>query len=293
MKALALLITLLTSNLLFAQKTISVKKGTVKENDIAIAEYDSKGSGMKPVTLFFFPPGSATDTIITAHEEFIKTQNPLFDEVTTVLKVEFKNVSAQSFYILSKYGKSEVRSAAQLIFNDSVPVLIKNAKLDESAAAEFKAKYAFDVDHYMSTIKIIEDTIASLNKIVTVRNASLPVEFRMKSDRSGMASIDQTLEIYQDKTLIGILVKKGQKGGGFPRIYYEVYKVVASPVTVRGKTFNYSPVGICKADGSSIPVEVRTDVIDVVTKKEIPIRGTSYDTMEQPIVQALIRNKLL
>lgn len=293
MKALSLFIALSASNLLFAQKTISVKKGTVKENDIAIAEYDSKGSGMKPVTLFFFPPGSTTDTIMTAQEEFIKTQNPLFDEVTVVLKVEFKAPNVQPFFILSKYGKNEVRSAAQLVFNDSVPVLIKNAKLDEAAAADFKAKYAFDADHYLSTIKIIEDTIASLNKVITVRNTALPVEFRLKSDRSTIATTDQKFEIYQDKTLIGILSKKGQKNGGLPRFYYEVYKVVANPVTVRGKTFDYSPVGICKADGSSIPVAVRTEIIDVVSKQEIKITGASYDTMEQPIVQALIRSKLL
>lgn len=146
--SLLLLVVLSVSATGFTQKNITCKKGDVKQNGQLIAEYDGVGSIFKLVKLGVFAPGTK-DTLISVTEESFDPQNPLFPDLEVVYKLQFKNTSLAPFYVSNLQRKGVrflERDAMEMVFNDSVPVLVAGGKLDEAAVEQFRGRYAYNYE---------------------------------------------------------------------------------------------------------------------------------------------------
>jgi len=282
---LALLFSGLISN---AQKNVTVKKGDVKANGQVIAQYDGVGSIFKEVKLGIFAPGSK-DTIISVSEVAFNPKNPLFDD-EVVYKLQFKNTSLAPFYVCNQRRKGVrfmERDVMSMIFNDSVPAIIVNSKLDESAAEQFRARYAYHFDEILKFIKGVEDTIAILNSTVISRDETKAPVLKVISDKSDQFETNQVFEIYQGGVLLG-KVHKVVTLGNFPHAKYTFWKKV-QPAIVDGIDFKgFSPLATCNTGSTVFDIPV----IAVVGKAEYKLKG-AFNALEQPIIGILIANKLL
>ncbi len=289
MKSFVLLMTIpfvITSS--FGQKNITCKKGDVKQNNLVIANYDGVGSIFKMVKLGIFAPG-AKDSIIRVTEEDFNPNNPLFPGINVVYKLEFLNTSIPYFYVSNTKRPGTrfmERDAMEMIFNDSVPVLIKDGKLDAAAAEQFRIKYSYDFDKVKGFIAKVEDSIAVLNAQLVERDLSKPVSLKIVNDNSNQFDVDQTFEIYQDGKLLGRVLKK-VKSGNFPEAKYTFWKSI-TPVVVEGIDLKFSPVASCTTGSTPFPISVFT----VVGKKELKLKGT-FNQLEVPIINMLVSGKFL
>ena len=289
MKKIVLLISLtVLFNFLFGQKMVTCKKGNIKQNDVVIANYDGVGSIFKWVKLGVFAP-DGKDTIIRISEEDFDPKDPLFPGLTVAYKLEFLNTSIPYFYVSNtkRAGTRFLeRDAMEMIFNDSVPVLIKDGKLDMAAADQFRARYSYDLDKQKAFIAKVEDSVTILNAQLVERDLSKPVSFKMVNDKSTQFDIDQTFEIYQDGKLLGRVLKK-VTGGNFPEAKYTFWKSI-TPVVIEQIDLKYSPVASCTTGPTPFPISIFT----VAGKKELKLKGT-YTQLELPIVNMLIAGKFL
>lgn len=272
----------------FAQKKITCKKGSVKADGTLIAEYDGVGGMFKAVRLGVFAQGSK-DTLISLKEESYNAQNPLFPDGHVAYKLEFKNSNLPSFYIHDPKSPSTrlfERDVMGLLFNDTVPVLVSQNKLDEAAVESFRSKYAFNLDTVKKFIAHVEDSLAIINKIEIVRDHSKPVTLRVVNDNSNQYEVSQVLEMYQDGILLGRIIKKVSPGS-FSKADYTFWKAV-TPVTIGGIDMKYSPVATCSTGETTFEIPV----ISVIGKKEFKVKG-NYNALELRIANLLVQQKLL
>jgi len=272
----------------FAQKKVTCKKGSIKQEGQLVAEYDGVGSIFKMVKLGVFAPGSK-DTLIRVTEETFDAQNPLWPNTEVTYKVEFKNTSLPPFYVRNTKMPNVrfmERDVMEMLFNDSVPVLVSQNKLDEAAVEQFRKSYSYDLDKVKRFVKEVEDSIAILNKAEIARDITKPVSFKVVNDNSNQFEVNQVSEIYQDGVLIGRMVKKVTPGQ-FSKATYTFWKKI-EPVTVNGIDMKHSPVAYCTS--GSTPFDI--PVITVVDKKQFNIKG-AYNSLETQIASLLVQNKLL
>lgn len=288
MKQIFLCLVLCASVTSFAQKKLTCKKGSVKQNDQLIAQYDGVGSMFKMVKLGVFAPGSK-DTLFSITEENFDPKNPLFPDLEVVYKVEFKNNSQSPFYVHDPKNTSVrymERDVMEMVFNDSVPPMISEGKLDEAAVEAFRTKYAYNYAETRKFIKDVEDSIAIMNQTEIVRDRSKPISFKIVNDNSNQFEVNQVSEIYQDGVLLGRMVKKVSPGQ-FSKASYTFWKKI-TPVTINGIDMKHTPVAYCIT--GSTPFDI--PIISVIGKNEYKIKGT-YNALEIQIVNVLVQNKLL
>lgn len=272
----------------FAQKKITCKKGSVKQDGQLIAEYDGVGSMFKLVKLGVFAPGSK-DTIIKITEESFDAKNPLWPDIEVAYKIEFKNSLLASFYVRNAKNPGTrfmERDVMEMLFNDTVPALMVQNKLDEPAVEKFRSRYSYDLDKVKKFVKEIEDTIAILNKAEIVRDVTKPVIFKVVNNLSNQYEVNQVSEIYQDGVLLGRMLKKVTPGT-FSKATYTFWKTI-QPVTVNGIDLKNSPIAYCSTGATEFDIPV----IAVVGKTKFEIKG-AYNALETQIANLLVRNKLL
>lgn len=271
-----------------AQKKITCKKGAVKQDGQLMAEYDGVGSMFKMVKLGVFAPGSK-DTLISITEESYDAKNPLFPGSEVAYKVEFRNTSVQPFYVHNAKNPNTrfmERDAMEIIFNDTVPAMVSNGKLDLDAIEKFRAGYAYDLDKVKSFVKAVEDSIAIINQVDIARDRSKPVTFKLVSDNSNQFETSQIFDITQDNVVIGRVVKKVTVGN-FPKASYTFWKEI-TPVTINGIDMKRSPVAFCYSGASSFDIPVTA----VVGKTEYKVKG-AFNALEAQIANLLVQQKLL
>lgn len=285
-----LLLTLLCSGLVAsAQKKVACKKGDIKADGQVIAQYDGVGSMFKEVKLGVFPAGSK-DTIIRVTEVAFDPKNPLFPDREVVYKVEFKNSTASPFYVCNPRRKGTrfmERDVMEMVFNDSVPVLIAQNKLDEAAVEQFRSRYAYHFDEVIKFIKGVEDTLATLNSIAIERDLSKPTSLKIISDKSDQFETNQVFEIYQAGVLLG-KVHKTVTGGTFAKATYTFWKKVPPAVVDGIDLKGFSPVATCSTGSTVFDIPV----VAVVGKNEYKIKG-AFNALESQIINVLVSNKLL
>ena len=272
----------------FAQKKLTCKKGDIKQDGQLIAKYDGVGSMFKEVKLGVFATTSK-DTIIRVTEVAFDAKNPLFPDPQYVYKVEFPNTQLSSFYVRNPknpHARHMERDVMEMLFNDSVPVLMSGNQLDQTAAEKFKSSFAYDFDNIVNYIKGVEDSLAIVSKGEISRDLSKQVSFKMVNDNSKMGEVDQVYEIYQDNVLLGRMVKKVMSGH-FPKANYTFWKKI-NPVTIGGIDMQHSPVAFCNSGASMLEIPVTT----VIGKQEYKIKG-AFNALEMQIASLLIQNKLL
>ena len=289
MKKLLLLGFVCSAFAVSAQKKVTCKKGDIKADGQVIAQFDGVGSMFKQVRLGVFSPGSK-DTLISVTEVLYDAKNPLFPDPEVVYKVEFKNSSASPFYVCNPRRKGTrfmERDVMEMVFNDSVPVLIAQNKIDESAVEQFRSRYAYHFDEVVKFIKGVEDTIAALNSIAIDRDQSKPATLKIISDKSDQFEINQVFEIYQGGVLLG-KVHKLVTQGSFPKAKYTFLKKVPATVVDGIDLKGFSPLATC-ATGSTV---FDIPVVAVVSKNEYKIKG-AFNSLEGQIINVLVANKLL
>lgn len=282
---LALCLTVMTT---MAQKKITCKKGDVKQDGQVIAEYDGVGSIFKMVRLGVFAPGSK-DTLISISEENFDPKNPLFPDLEVAYKVEFKNTTQQPFYVHNPKNPNVrymERDAMEMIFNDTVPAMISNAKLDLDAVEKFRSTYAYDLGKVKDFVKAVEDSIAIINKIEIARDRAKPVTLKIFADNSNQFETNQVFDIYQDNVVIGRVVKKVTVGS-FPKASYTFWKHI-TPITINGIDMKHSPVAYCSSGATSFDIPVTA----VIGKTEYKIKG-AFNALETAIANLLVQQKLL
>lgn len=288
MRKIFLVLALGTAFTSMAQNQITCKKGSVKQQDRLIAEYDGKGGMFKLMKLGVFAPGTK-DTLIKVSEEVYDPQNPLFPESSVVYKVEFNNTSLPAFYVRNAKQPSVrnmERDVIAMIFNDTVPVLMADNKLNEDAVTKFRSQYSYDFDGSKAFIKHVEDSIAVLNQAAIVRDVKKPVSFKQVNHSVLGPDYSQTFEIYQDGVLLGRLLKKVSHGVSH-KANYTFWKKI-EPATISGIDMSHSPVAYCITGPSVFDIPV----VAVVGKKEYKVKG-NYEALDNLIVNMLIENKLL
>lgn len=271
-----------------AQKTITCKKGSVKQEDRLIAEYDAKGGMFRLTTLGVFAPGTK-DTLIKVTEEIYDAQNPMFPGSKVVYKVEFNRTPQPAFYVRHpkhEYVRNSERDIMGMLFNDTVPVLIVDSKLNEEAVSKFRSQHSYAFEEAKAFIKHVEDSIAILNQAVIVRDVTKPVSFKQVNNSELGPDYSLTFEIYQDGVLLGRMLKKVQHAIK-NEASYSFWKKIA-PVTVSEIDMAYSPVAFCITG----PTPFDIPIITVIGKTEHKIKG-NYEALENQIVKVLIDNKLL
>jgi hypothetical protein len=271
-----------------AQKKITCKKGDVKQEGQLIAEYDGVGSIFKMVKLGVFAPGTK-DTLISVTEESFDPKNPLFPDVEVAYKVEFKNTTQQPFYVHNPKNPGTrymERDAMEMIFNDTVPAMISNARLDLDAVEKFRAMYAYDLNKVRDFVKAVEDSIAIINKVEIARDRTKPVTLKIFADNSNQFETNQVFDIYQDNIVIGRAVKKVTIGS-FPKASYTFWKPI-EPITINGIDMKRSPVAFCSSGATSFDIPVTA----VVGKTEYKIKG-AFNALELQIANLLVGQKLL
>jgi len=295
MKKTILIPLLLAVTIAFAQKKIICKKGSIKAESVALADYDGKGGWFKIFKLGVFAPGSK-DTIFKITETPFNPQNPLFDGYT-FYKLEFTDPSKEPVYIKGQTDSRLMENAIMgLVFNDSLPPLIQEGKLNDAALEALKAKKNFPFDKYIDFIKKTEDTLAVLNAVAITRDPAKPLVFTAVNDNSfkalslpGSPLINQTLEITQDGIRLG-RVQKLVTGGEYGKAIYVFWKYVG-PHEVNGIKLSFSPVAI--SDVSPNNFGAATEVVPVISKKAFGVKPGAYQSMETTIGAALVTRGLL
>jgi len=289
MKRILLLAFLLPAMIASAQKKVTVKKGDIKSEGQVIAQYDGVGSIFKEVRVGIFAPGSK-DTIISVTEVAYDPKNPLFPDPEVVYKLQFKNTSLAPLYVCNPKRKGVrfmERDVTEMVFNDSVPLLVANGKLDESAVEQFRSRYRYHFEEILQFVKGVEDTIAILNSTAIQRDQSKAPVMKIIADKSDQFEVNQVFEIYQGGVLLG-KVHKQVTLGTYPKAKYSFWKSVP-PTVVDGIDFKgFSPVASCQSGPTTFDIPV----IAVVGKGEYKIKG-AFNALENQIIGVLVANKLL
>lgn len=262
-------------------------------NDAAIAEYDGKGGMFKLYHLGVFATGSK-DTVFSVHEYNFNPQNPLF-QLVTGYKLTFNTLAKTSIDIKNFYNFRLIeKGILPLIFNDSVPLIIENGKGNEESLREFKKAREYDHEKYLSFIKVVEDTITSINKVILKRDTrkvivlTKAMENSYINPHSGLNEVNKIFDITQDNILLGNLHKK-VTGGNFGLANYTFWKLI-TPLTVNGIELKASPVAMVTIKACEMfPIEM----IIVSGKKIHKLTPGPYNQMENPLVNLLVGNGAL
>jgi hypothetical protein len=278
-----------------AQKKITCKKGNIKSDATVIADYDGKGGIFKPFRLGVFAPNTK-DTLFTIAEISFDPQDPLFDKFT-LYTLAFANPEKTVLYIKGQPDTRLMeRGIMEMLFNDTLPPLVQDGKLDAAAIKVLESKKNFPFPKYADFIKTTEDTLAIINTTAIKRDLAKPVSFTQVNNNSfktliisGTPSINQTLEITQDATVIG-RVQKIVTSGEYGKSLYVFWKYIG-PHVVNGIPLNWSPVAICEASPGYFGAA--TPVVPVIGKKSFGVTPGAYQAMESTICSSLIAKGIL
>jgi len=279
----------------FSQKKVTCKKGNIKSDGTVVADYDGKGGIFKPFKLGVFAP-NAKDTLFKISESNFDPQNPMFEKFT-LYTLEFNDPEKTVLYI---NGQPDTRlmekGIMELAFNDTIPLLIQDGKLNTAAILEFKTRKNFPFSKYADFIKTTEDTLAIFNTTTIKRDMAKPVNFAVVNDNSftplnlsGIPVSNQTLEISQDGVTIG-RVQKMVTGGEYGKALYVFWKFIG-PHEVNGIKLRWSPVAMSEVSPNSFGAA--TPVVPVIGKKSFGVKPGAYQSMENTICSSLIAKGLL
>ncbi len=278
------------SSFAFSQKSVVVKGGKIKVNDAVTAEFDGKGGMLKTYRLGVFAPGSK-DSIFTVYEELYNANYPLFDNLR-LYKLTFSDVGKTSFYIKKKdNGWTAEKGVMEQVFNDTLPRLIKDGKLDTDSLNAFKAKVSFDLDAYKTYLKTTQDSVgAEVKNTVIKRDSQKPFVFKpvkdklMNNNKPHFNDAELVYDIYQDNVLLGRL-EKVTHTTITSTSYYTYYKYIGIK-TVNGMRMLYAPVAVCvNEEGFSGNKPV--DVLLVNDGQTFSLRREPNNVMDLPILESL------
>ena len=246
-------------------------------------------------SLGVFAPNTK-DTLFKISESSFDPQNPLFDQFT-LYKLEFEDAEKTVVYIKGQPDTRLMeRGIMEMIFNDTMPQLIQEGKLNAKGIQDFTSAKNFPFPKYADFIKTTEDTLAILNTAVIKRDLAKPLIFTVVNDNSfktptisGIPVLNQTLEITQDGIVIG-RVQKIVTGGEFKKAWYAVWKYVG-PHVVNGINLKWSPVAISDVDAGYFGAA--TQVVPVIGKRSFGVKPGAYQAMENTICSSLITQGLL
>lgn len=293
---ISLLILLCVNLSVFAQKTITVKKGDIKVNGEVIATYDGKGGNafrMGKYTINI--PGSDTP-YITLKEDVIYFNNPLFDNQHWIYEVQCAN--GQHFYYRAApvtkkfFGNTVVLNPRKTgndiieeFFNDETPLPITDKALNKENIEKLITKLGYDKDKVMADVKETETAIASIAPQLVARDKAKPVVFTKQTDED----LATWYAIVQDDKIIGRLYKRiGNES------IYQVWKKAPAGFTIQGKAAEFVPVAITENLGSgSGSISGKYEGIYVVGKKKFEFGASAPSSAEQGLVNTLVANGIL
>ncbi len=290
MKKMLFVPLLAIGSLAFSQKNIIVKGGKIKANDAVVAEFDGKGGMMKVYRLGVFAPGSK-DSILTVYEEMFNADYPLFNNLR-LYKLTFSDAGKTSFYIKKKEnGWTAEKGIMEQVFNDTLPLLLKDGKLDADALNAFKAKLSFDLDGYKNYLKTTQDSVATAVKNAVIkRDVQKPFVFKQVKDnlintnKPHFNDAELVYDIYQDNVLLGRM-EKITHTTITSTSYYTYYKYI-TPKTVNGIRIIYAPIATCvNEEGFSGNKPV--DVLLVNEGQTFSLKREPSNVMDLPILEAL------
>lgn len=301
MKRISLIGLLLSSISIYAQKKIELKKGDLLADGQKVATYDNKGGVLSTDRNFWVLAPDSQDTILSIKQITVNFDNPMF-ESWIYYKVDIKGADASSFYLKNPIGWGSVgeKRVIGFLFNEKLPLIIENGKINTEALNSVKATTAYNFDSLMLLAKQVSDTAKTFTKSIIVRNKKEAIIYKPVADRNyfpkfytPLRNTSQKIEIYQDSKLIGA-VEKELAEGTFAKGNYVVYKVI-SPIVINGLTISLLPIAIANTS-PGITSAVTSDNIYVksMEKQQLAIVPPAvFNQAESQIVKALVDADLL
>jgi hypothetical protein len=171
------------------------------------------------------------------------------------------------------------------MFNDGVPSLIKDNKLNEAEFTKFigAVPYEFTADS-LAVRKMEEENKARIAKLIP-RDKTKPLELR-KVEVKEKNAVSETIvfDIYQAQLLIGRLEKRITQGMS-QRVDYSVW-IKSDPFVFDGKQYSFSPVAYFENASDTFDNEI----IMMKDKSEVKFKtpGSLYQSAENSFVNWLI-----
>ncbi len=284
-----------------AQEKVTVKKGTIYSNNIAVAEFDGKGSAMRRSNYKIKAVKSDSVLITVVEKEMGMLYNPLLVEQEQHLyDLTFASRPGETFvldvhpYIVKSFGKIVVNYRSKWgtdlmeeLFNDSVPLLIEDGKLKSQNVEKFIADVCYPYDKKMAEIKQLEDSIAIISKNNIARDVKKPVSLQKIANPEG--NFVEWFNIIQDNVVIGQL--RQLKGAGQIRADYEIWKKAPAGSALQSKVVDFVPVVMVPIRGGDAKQEYQA--IKVAGKEKFMFKSANPMAAELDIINTMISMGLL
>lgn len=285
-----------------SQEKVTVKKGTIYANKIAVAEFDGKGGAMKSAN-YKITPIKSDSVLITIKEKDTKAlYNPLYPEqYLHMYDLTFATHPEKTFvldvhpYISKFMGKVVVNYRSKWgsdlleeLFNDSVPLLISEGKLIAENVEKFIANVCYPYDQKMAEIKQLEDSIAIVSSSNIPRDIKKPVILQRITNPAA-ADYMEWYNIIQDNVVIGQLHQL--KIAAQLRADYEIWKKTTSGLMFQNKRFEYVPIAMIPIRSTNMKQEY--EAIKVSGKDRFTFKSANPMAAELDIINTMISTGLL
>lgn len=273
----------------FSQEKITVKKGVIYSQKVKIANYDGKKGEYK------IKAEGSDSVLFTLYARGRVVNNPLLDdnhlhwydvsfktqpEITFTFRAHPTNVKVfgkeQTLYN-QKYGNDIIEE----FFNDSVPSLLVDGKLNKENIEKFIAQNTYPIEKELNEIKALEDSIGVYAQTTVQRDLSKPVSFVQTNTITNTTIYN----IVQDGKIIGKLHKKVNNVGGTE---FQVWKKAPANATLQGKPVEFIPILLSSTFGSFTQKARK-----IVGNEEISYKPVNMATAENELIAAAISLGLL
>jgi hypothetical protein len=226
-------ILLLATTICFGQEKFKIKKGKIYNGDTHIASYDGKGGLLR---LFNITVSGTDDKPLITMQEAIYDFDIPWEIHRRWMTLEFPGVPGKKMKLRVDPAERTENRIMKLLLNDSLPFLIKENKIDESALDQWMTQKNYDFNADSLYTRKMQNEIIDAMKENLVRDKAQPLQVIKVSENQAdpySATITK-FDIKQGGVTLGRIVKTRNVSAMAmrPSLKYEIWKNVAKPYTV-------------------------------------------------------------